>query len=317
MDPSYTTEEIASLLKISKLTVYDLIKKGELPAYRVGRQMRIDAKDLEAYKERAKAGVRSESPPIDSVVKSSELKGQHSKTLRSGQEVVMTGQDLSLDFLGRHLEKRIANLSLLRLNKGSMDSLIALFREEADIASTHLFDGESGTYNLPYLSKLLSGHRYIVINLIQRKAGLYVQKGNPLHLKDWRDLEKAGLTLINREKGSGARVLLDEQLKLYGLDPNRIAGYEQEETSHLGVAAVIANGDADAGVGSERSAEVVGIDFIPLIEERYDLVLLKNERNQALIETIKDILGSIAFKNELQYIGGYNLSLTGQILFEN
>ena len=313
MEPSYTTEEIASLLKISKLTVYDLIKKGELPAYRVGRQMRIDAKDLEVYKERAKQGVHGETEP--EMCRRSDPPPHRSKT--EGHQVILTGQDLSLDLLSRHLEKRDPRIRLLRSNKGSMESLIGLFRGEVDIASSHLFDGETGTFNTPYLSKLLSGYRYIVINLVTRKAGLYVQKGNPKRLQGWSDLKNKDLTLINREKGSGARVLLDEQLRLQGISRDQLTGYNHEETGHLGVAAVIANGDADVGVGSERSAQIVGIDFIPLIEERYDLVLLKAERNQALIQHIKDLLNSTAFKNELQYFGGYDLSKTGQIIFEN
>jgi putative molybdopterin biosynthesis protein len=313
MEPSYTTEEIAGLLKISKLTVYDLIKKGELPAYRVGRQMRIDAKDLEAYKERARQGMKGEAEPETIQRKthsSSQARGE-------GRQVILTGQDLSLDLLSRHLEKREPGIRLLRANKGSMESLIGLFRGEVDVASTHLFDGDTETYNTPYISKLLSGYRYIVMNLVSRKAGLYVQKGNPKNLKGWADLKNKDLTLINREKGSGARVLLDEQLRLHGISRNQLTGYDHEETSHLGVAAVIANGDAEVGVGSERSAQLVGIDFIPLIEERYDLVLLKNEENHDLIQHVKDQLHSTAFKNELQYIGGYNLSKTGEIIFEN
>jgi putative molybdopterin biosynthesis protein len=314
MEPSYTTEEIANLLKISKLTVYDLIKKGELPAYRVGRQMRIDAKDLEAYKERAKQGVQGEPEPELFQRKSHHPSPQ---PRGDGRQVILTGQDLSLDLLCRHLEKREPGIRLLRTNKGSMESLIGLFRGEVDVASTHLFDGETKTYNTPYLSKLLSGYRYIVFNLVSRKAGLYVQKGNPKNLQGWADLKNKDLTLINREKGSGARVLLDEQLRLHGISCEKLTGYDHEETGHLGVAAVIANGDADVGVGSERAAQLVGIDFIPLIEERYDLVLLKKEENDDLIQHVKDLLNSTAFKNELQYIGGYNLSKTGEIIFEN
>lgn len=322
MDPSYTTEEIANFLKISKLTVYDLIKKGELPAYRVGRQMRIDASDLEAYKTRSKQMVSQE---VDHDRQPTNLQSPEnllppsvgSKVPGYGRQIILTGQDMSLDLLGKHLEKQTPGLRTLRSNKGSMESLVSLFRGEVDIVSTHLFDGDSNIYNLSYVTKLLSGHRFIMINLVQRWAGLYVQKGNPKNIKTWEDLKQKGLTLINREKGSGARVLLDEQLRLNGIKGETISGYEQEETSHLEVAAVIANGDADVGVGSEKSARLVGIDFLPLIEERNDLVILKTPHNLELIECVKEILTSIAFKNELQYIGGYNLSQTGQILFEN
>ncbi|WEG12373.1 helix-turn-helix transcriptional regulator [Pullulanibacillus sp. KACC 23026] len=325
MEPSYTTEDIANLLKVSKLTVYDLIKKGELPAYRVGRQMRIDVKDFDVYKSKAKQIVTSEVNQED---RSHPAKNEGLASIRknslgmwshpqANRPIIITGQDVSLDVMGKHLEKQLSGIRTLRSNKGSMESLIELFRGEADIVSTHLYDGDSKTYNLPYIKKLLSGYRYLVIHFLKRKAGLYVQKGNPLKIKDWKDLGRDQVTLINREKGSGARVLLDEQLRLNGLLGKKISGYDHEETSHFAVAAVIANGDADVGVGSEKPAKQVGIEFIPLIEEHVDLVILKNDENESLIQQVKNLLQSTAFKNELQYLGDYNLTETGEIVFES
>lgn len=318
VEPSYTTDDIATMLKISKLTVYDLIKKGELPAYRVGRQIRIDAEDFKAYKEKAKQTLHSESE-MESEVKSEKPPLSISKKTEREpiQNLIITGQDVSLDILGKHIEKKWSDYRPLRANSGSLDSLISMYQGQSHLVSTHLFDAATGDYNTPYVTKILAGFQYIIFNLVSRKAGLYVQKNNPKSIKTWSDLTKDHVTFINREKGSGARILLDEQLKLHQLSADAITGYYQEETSHLGVSAVVANGDADVGVGTERAANMVGIDFIPLAEERVDLVILKTDKNTDFIKGIQDILNSTAFKNELQYIGGYDLSRTGDIILES
>jgi putative molybdopterin biosynthesis protein len=312
-DISYTTEEIAKMLKISKLTVYDLIKKGELPSYRVGKQMRVDAADLEAYKQRAK-GIKPSSQPAPAA----DRPLQHSAASVNGMRpIVVTGQDIGLDILVKHMEKNISGIRPLRAYVGSLDSLISMYRGESDIVSTHLLDGDTGEYNIPYIRKLLVGSSYMVVNLLSRQAGFYVQKGNPLGLAGWQDLSRPGLRLMNREKGSGARILLDEQLRLHGISPRQLAGYELEQTNHIGVAAKVASGEADVGVGIEKAAAIVGqLDFIPLIEERYDLVMLKTADNMPWIQALLDILRSEEFRRELQMIAGYDLSRTGEVMFE-
>lgn len=314
-DVSYTTEEIAKLLKISKLTVYDLIKRGELPSYRVGKQMRVDASDLEAYKQRAKGGQKSEKQTAAAVAASAPtpIRGASSGL----RPIVITGQDLSLDILAKHMEKHMIGIRPLRSYAGSLDSLISMYRGESDIVSTHLLDGDTGEYNLPYIRKLLIGSSYIVVHLLSRNAGLYVTQGNPLSLRSWSDLGKPGVRLANREKGSGARVLLDEQLRLHGIKPNQLIGYDEEQNNHLGVASKVASGEADVGVGIETAASIVGnITFVPLIKERYDLVMLKTAHNQAWIDGLLHVIRSDAFKKELQSISGYDLSQTGDVLFE-
>jgi putative molybdopterin biosynthesis protein len=310
-DISYTTEEIAKILRISKLTVYDLIKKGELPAYRVGRQMRVDAADLEAYKAKAKGGYRPAVTPMPAAP-------QHSphNSEAAVRSVIISGQDISLDLLANHLEQRTKRYRPLRSYVGSLNGLVMMYRGEADVVSTHLFDGDTGEYNLPYIRRLLIGNRYLVINLVSRWAGLYVKKGNPKKIKSWSDLGRPGITMVNREKGSGARVLLEEQLRLHNLPPQRLAGYEAEETNHLGVAGAVARGEADVGIGIEKGAVLVGVDFIPLVQERYDLVMIKSPRNMEYIGHVCDILQSAAFRDELAAIGGYDLSLTGKIIDE-
>jgi putative molybdopterin biosynthesis protein len=303
---SYTTEEISKILRISKLTVYDLIKKGELTAYRVGRQMRVDAGDLEQYKLRAKSNNnRAHITPNETIQASSDIK-----------TLIITGQDVSLDILSKHIEKHTKAFRPLRSYVGSLDSLISLYQGQADIVSTHLLDGDTGEYNIPYIQKLLVGFPYIIINLVARAAGLYVQKGNPKEIHDWGDLNRADVRMVNREKGSGARILLDEQLRLRGISSNEVHGYTNEESNHLGVAGKVATGEANVGVGIEKAAYLVGVDFIPLIQERYDLVMIKSPQASEWIELVKSILSSDAFQNELKSIQGYDLTLTGKVLLE-
>lgn len=308
---SYTTEEVAKLLRVSKLTVYDLIKKGELPSYRVGKQMRVDASDLEAYKLRAKSGTMVPPHPAPAPAEPIAAPGAG-----GARPIVITGQDTSLDILAKYLEKKTKSIRPLRAFVGSLDSLISIYRGESDVVSTHLFDGETGEYNLPYIRRLLIGFPYIVVNLASRWAGFYVQKGNPHGISSWTDLTKPGLVMVNREKGAGARVLLDEQLRLHGISPLKLNGYRTEESNHLGVAGKVASGQADVGVGIEKAASLVGVDFVPLIKERYDLVMIKQSANKEWIQMIRDILQSAAFRNEIGSIGGYDLSLTGQVLWE-
>lgn len=300
---SFTTEEIAKALKVSKLTVYDLIKKGELKAFRVGRQMRVDAKELENYKSRGQ-----------------EIKFvQEAKFDHPGQgaarQVVISGQDSSLDILARQIEAKTNEFRPLRSYAGSLDSLIAMYLGKADIVSTHLLDGDTLQYNIPYIRKLLVSQSFIVIHLLGRKAGLYVAKGNPYQMRDWKDLANSGLKLINREKGAGARVLLDEQLRLNGISKKHINGYDDIQTSHFGVASIIANGRADVGIGIEQAAKVANIDFIPLITESYDLVILKTIDNEKLISDVLSILQKESFQEELQSLG-YDVSRTGEVIYE-
>lgn len=325
-DVSYTTEEVAKLLKVSKLTVYDLIKKGDLLAYRVGKQMRVDADDLEMYKQNAKSGgaAASRSQRNNNLNAEREIPKEFAKDEQSssGREphpgtLVITGQDLSLDLLAKHLERANSSLRPLRSHDGSLDSLISMYHGKSDIVSTHLLDGSSGEYNIPYITKILTGHSYVVVNLLQRQAGLYVKRGNPKQLLTWADLGRTGLKMINREIGSGARVLLDEQLRIHGISSSGIEGYEDVETSHLAVAGKVAAGQADVGVGIEHAVSLINtVDFVPLIKERYDLVMLKTKSNAEWVQLLLQTLQSPEFRQELGSIHGYDLSLTGQILYD-
>ncbi|MBU3568824.1 helix-turn-helix transcriptional regulator [Priestia aryabhattai] len=300
---SYTTEETAQLLRVSKLTVYDLIKKGQLPAYRVGRQNRIDANDLEKYI------TNSKSTSVDLLER-----GEDFSAIQLTDKVIISGQDVTLDILANSIEEK--GFKSLRDYNGSLNSLISMYNGKCTIVSSHLFDGDTKEYNLPFIKRILTGHSYMVMNLVSRSAGFFVKPGNPKNIKTWEDLSKTNVTLINREKGSGARVLVDEQIRIHNISPKEIRGYEQEEKNHLSIATAVAQGLADVGVGIEKASKMVDVDFIPLIKEQYDLVIMKSEENRHLIKSLLTILNSTDFKNKIQAIEGYDTSKTGSIVFE-
>lgn len=299
---SYTIEEVAQLLKVSKLTIYDLVKKGDLPVFRVGRQMRVDTTDLQLYIQKSKSSATT-TATTTSIIPS------------TNKKVIISGQDLALDLLGKYIEKKQSN-KVLRSHEGSFNGVMALYNGESDIASLHLYDGDTGDYNTPYLKKVFVSHSYILLNLISRRAGFYVKKGNPLRIQSMDDFKTKSLKLMNREKGSGARTFLDEQLRIRHISPSSIEGYNEEEMSHIDVASAVANGNADIGIGIEKISKLIDVDFIPLVRERYDIVLLKTPENQLLLETVKEILNSTDFQSEVVALGDYDVSQMGQVIYE-
>lgn len=323
---SYTTDDLADLLQVSKLTIYDLIKKGEIVAYRVGRQMRVDVSDFEAYKNRMKSGSESTSKkPVELEIEDPQpvVKPVMQNSIihpipqpRSLQQVLISGQDVTLDLLANAITAASSNYRILRSNTGSLNSLFALVQGNADLVSTHLYDGDTGSYNIPYIRRILIGHEYTVVHFLSRSAGFYVQPGNPKNINNWRDLNRNDVQIVNRELGSGIRVLTDERLRLEGILPKTIFGYETIERNHLAVASKVASGEADVGIGIEKIANLVNVDYLPMTVEQYDLVILKREDTVTLRETLLNVLQSETFRKELSALNGYDFSRMGQILYD-
>lgn len=304
-DYSYTIEEVAQLLKVSKLTIYDLVKKEELPVYRVGRQMRVDQEDLQKYIQKSKTG-----SSVKEVATPKQVQHDSDK-----KKVIISGQDLVLDLLGKYIEKD-QKVKILRSHEGSYNGVLAMYNGDCDIASMHMYDGDTGEYNTSYLKKIFVSHPYIQIHLLTRMAGFYVEKGNPLGIQSFEDITKPDLRIINREKGSGARTLLDEKLRVHEIPRATILGYDDEEKSHLDVASAVAQGHAQLAVGIEKIAKLVNVDFIPLVEESYDIVLFKSPENEQLVETVKSILQSSEFQDEVAALGGYSIQNMGKVIYE-
>jgi len=229
--------------------------------------------------------------------------------------VVMVGShDLTLDILANLLGRYYPPIFFSSHPVGSLGGILAIKNGICHMAGAHLLDPETGEYNLPYIQAHLNGIEVKVIHLVQREQGLIVQRGNPKKVKGLADLLRKEITFINRQKGSGTRILFDHTLKELSLDSNQIRGYEKEEFTHMAVASTVANGIADAGLGILSAAKAMNLDFIPVAKERYDvivpLVYFEDEKIQKAIETIR----SEEFKKTVFQMGGYDVSGTGEEL---
>ena len=302
---SLTPQEVADRLKITKNTVYELIKRGELKSYKVGRKIRIESSAIDALKGNLKKAAFSETTD------------NHRNKGPAAPEngFIICGQDYILDILSRHLEKHPNGLRAFRSHLGSYNGLFALYNEEVHIATSHLWDGDTGEYNVSYIRKMIPGTAVRVIRLVKRMVGFYVEKGNPQNIKGWNDLYRNDIRLINRERGCGVRVLLDEKFRLKGESPRSLHGYDDVVTSHLETASAVSRGKADFALGNEKTAlQVGGIDFIPLQTECYDMAMLKENADKPPYSTIIEIIQSPGFKDEVQGLGGYDVSELGKII---
>jgi len=314
-----STQEVAELLNISKNTVYELIRRGELPSYRIGRKVRIDEIDIETYKNKSRTSVKKDTltkiKPSDDLIISKPNSKKFIPVTNYKNNFIICGQDILLDVLTRHLERHPKGLQALRCYIGSYNGLVELYRGNVTVATSHLWDGNTGEYNVSYIPKLLPGIPCVIVHLVCRMQGFYVAKGNPKKIKTWKDLTRTDVLMINREKGCGVRVLIDEQLRKQEISSGSIKGYENEALSHLAVASTVARGDADVGVGNEKAAQQVeNVDFVQLQKERYDLIIKKEDINTPPVQAVLEILLSKEFKQELLGIGGYDISDTGKVI---
>lgn len=315
-----TPQEVAEMLKISKSTVYELIKKNSINSYKVGKKLRIDSNDVEKYKNKTK---KVSSVEEDKIIEKNQiplvgsLNNPYTTNYSSASQFIICGQDIILDVLSRYLEIHTSGIHNLRSYQGSYNSLYSLYKGKATIATAHMWDCKTGLYNIPFVEKMLPGIPCILINLAHINIGYYVAKGNPKNILAWDDLKRNDIIMINREKGSGTRVLLDGRLKDMNIYHNDIKGYGRECHAHIAVASAISRGEADFGIGSEKSSyEVKDIDFIPLQKEQYDLIIKKEDLNLSSVKAVLDILGLEEFKSELSSLGGYDVSQLGEIVGE-
>lgn len=232
-----------------------------------------------------------------------------------GNTIINIGShDLLLDVLRNELQTAHPELRFASFHTGSMGGLMALKQGIAHMATSHLFDVESGEYNFPYIRRILDGHDLLVINMVYRQQGLIVAKGNPKNIKGIGDLLRGDIVYINRQKGSGTRVLLDYLLTEHKIDTEHIRGYQQEEFSHLMVASAVANQRADLGLGIYSAAEAFKLDFIPIIKERYDAIIPQRYYSSDRMQKLLAIIKTEHFKEQVAQLGGYDLNHCGKIL---
>lgn len=317
-----SAQEVADMLKIARNTVYELIKRGELPSSKVGKQMRVHKQEVENYLSRTKsfspsaaamASAAQDYPPTQPNI--IPYPQPFIETTR-GHEFIICGQDTSLDILISHLSINDDMLQVYRSYLGSYNGIYALYQGRVNVATSHLWDGDQNEYNVSYVKKMMPGIPTLIMRIGERMHGFYVKKGNPKGITGWKDLKRDDIIMVNREKGSGTRVLLDEKLRLSGIRGENIQGYANENKSHVAVAMAVSQGLADVALGSEAGyRKVSGVDFLPMQPECYDLVIHKADADKQPYRRILDIIGSASFKRDLETLGGYNTSETGRIIW--
>lgn len=231
--------------------------------------------------------------------------------------VVIGSHDNTLDLLADRIRLGHDDVSISSSHVGSMGGLMAIRNRACHMAGAHLLDPVDGSYNISYIEKYLPGEPVRVVNLVMREQGLIVPKGNPKEIRGIEDFTTKGLGFINRQAGSGTRILFDYKLKSLGLSVADIKGYENEEYTHMSVAVAVLSGRADAGLGIMAAARALDLDFIPVITEEYDLVIPERFFKTRQIQTVLDTISTDGFKSRVSALGGYGTEKTGELLFRS
>ncbi len=238
---------------------------------------------------------------------------------RSPEEIERTllaigSHDMTLDLIAQFLAEHEPPQRLVSANAGSLGGLHALRRGEAHLAGSHLLDPESGTYNVPYVRRYLPDTPVVLVTLTRREQGLIVRPGNPKGITSVQDLIREDVVYVNRQRGAGTRVLLDYLLAQAQIDAKQIAGYDREEVTHLAVAVDVATGLADCGMGVRAAAVALGLDFVPVAWERYDLVVPQTFWNTPLLAPLRELLADERFRDAVGALPGYDPSEMGQLV---
>lgn len=234
----------------------------------------------------------------------------------TGRIHIVGSHDLSLDVMRDLLKSRHPGIDLISTHTGSMSGIMALKKGITPLATTHILDEKEQVYNIPDIQKYLPETAVKLIHIAKRTQGLLVAEGNPKGLKNVADLAKPGVRSVNRQVGSGTRILFDAILAKEGLHKKDINGYDREESSHTAVGILVRESIADAGIGIYSVAKTFSLGFIPLAEEEYDLLVTKEFTADSRFAMLMDILISVEFKNKLLALGGYNVEDTGKIKYE-
>ena len=230
--------------------------------------------------------------------------------------VAIGSHDVTLDLIASELRRSDPRLTLASSNVGSLGGLLALRRGEAHVAGTHLLDEETGEYNVSFVRRYVPNEDIVLVTLVHRVQGLIVPPGNPKSIESLDDLTRGVVRFVNRQRGSGTRVLLDYLLNQGGIESDDVSGYEREEFTHLAVAAAVAGGVADVGAGVLSAARALEMDFVPLSTERYDLAIPKQHYESDLLEPLLSLIRSDDFKRQVDALGGYDTASTGLLAAE-
>ena len=295
------TKEVAKYLGIHEKQVYALIKSKRIPSTRVTGKWIFPKKLIEEWVEsNAKVGLEQARQ------KSRRIEGA---LLASGSN------DPILDMLQTYMRKSYPEFYIFSSNTGSTEGLKALNMGYTDIAWSHLFDPKTGEYNIPFLSNLLPNVKPVVVNMFGRDLGFVIYPKNPLNLRGFEDLSRKGVRFVNRQKGSGTRVLLDYHLKRLKIPSSQIDGYEREVYTHFEVGLSILSKEADVGIATIAVSKLFGIPFIPIARESFDMILNQSTYFEKGVQAFIEILNSKEFRSKVERLGNYDFKNSGKILY--
>ena len=297
----FTTKEVAEYLSINEKQVYRLIKEKKIPATRITGKWLFPKNLIDEWvmtSARESVAIATKRPTLDN------------------QVVIAGSNDIALELLAKNVTIQNPKYTISISNVGSLAGLIALQNGNCHIATSHLLDLETGEYNSSFIKKHFPELRIVLLNLAHREQGLIVKKGNPLGIKTLDHLVSKKATFVNRQQGSGTRVLLDYRLKDKGIDPESIPGYNRIAYTHMEVALEVFSGSADVGVGIMAAARMLDLDFIPLAKERFDLAIPTENYSTGAVKALREVLNSDDFKSNIVKMGGYEIRDTGKVVYE-
>jgi putative molybdopterin biosynthesis protein len=292
------TKDLANYLNINEKQVYRIIKEKKIPATRITGKWTFPRKLIDEW----------------IIGSANENVGKGKTRALKDHIVVMGSNDFTIELLSHELSRKFPEFSLSFSNVGSIGGLIALGRGSSHVAGCHLFDIKTGEYNLPYLHRYLPDLETIVVNLVYRDLGLILKPNNPLNINTIEDLAQPKIRIINRQEGSGTRILFDFELNRLGIDPNRINGYEKEVNTHNEVAMAVLSGEAEVGLGILSAAKMLGLEFVHITKERYDFVIRKENFSARPLTALLEVIRSQEFRDKVEQMGGYDTRDCGQIM---
>ncbi len=295
------TKEVASYLEIHEKQVYALIKEGKLPCTKATGKWIFPKHMIDSWiEENARAGIHQAKEKAARV---------------PGALLAAGSNDPVLDLLLSKLRLLYPDIFIFSANTGSSQGLTALGKGLVDIAWSHLFDKESGQYNIPFIPRLAPGLDAVVLNMFTRETGIITSAGNPKHIKTIDDFSKKKIRIINRQAGSGTRLLLDDLIEKVSIESSSITGYDNMVFTHLEVGLAVLSGKADAGIATGSVASMLGLDFIPLSTERFDMVLARDNFFKRQVQALITVLRSDEFKNQAGAFGHYDFKCSGMLMW--
>lgn len=294
------TKEVAKYLGIHEKQVYALIKAKRIPATRVTGKWVFPRKLIDEW--------------IEANARRSMEQARGKRARIEGALLAAGSNDPILDILQTYLRKANPEFYIFSANTGSTEGLKALNNGYTDIAWSHLWDPRSGEYNLPFLSSLLPKIEPVVVNLFYRELGFIVAPENPLRIRTFEDLGKRKIRFINRQKGAGTRVFLDHHLKKLGIPSSAIQGYENEVYTHFEVGLAILAKEADVGMGTAAISSLLGLSFIPITQERFDMISSKDTFFERGAQLLINIIQSGEFRRRVDRLGSYDFRNSGKII---